>query len=151
MKKKNDPPEIHKVEEALPIYNTRSPFEPLDIKTSIEIARSGISKAFLISLATRLSMSLAEIASVIHVSDRTLIRYADDHKLDTDASSKVLQLQNLYSHGLRVFGTDERLSKWLRSEVKSLDDQKPIDFLDTPFGFDLLNNLLGRIEHGIFA
>ncbi len=117
----------------------------------IEFARKGVSMQFVIHLGYRLGLSLQHIANVLHVSLRTLQRYPLDKKLDTDQSSKAILLANLHKRGLEVFGSDEAFSEWLNSPVPYLQGQKPLTYLDTPFGFDLLDQVLGRIEHGIFA
>jgi putative toxin-antitoxin system antitoxin component (TIGR02293 family) len=117
----------------------------------IKYARTGIDMTFIKQTMDRLRLSLKEIADILHISLRTLQRYKDDTKLDTDASSKVIYLKKLESTGVRVFGSYDAFAKWLRTPILALDGFTPLSYLDTPFGFELVEQTLGRIEHGIFA
>ncbi|HEU4551819.1 MAG TPA: antitoxin Xre-like helix-turn-helix domain-containing protein, partial [Chitinophaga sp.] len=47
----------------------------------IQLSRDGIIKKALMNLGQQLSFSLSEIARVLHISERTLQRYADNEKL----------------------------------------------------------------------
>ncbi len=116
----------------------------------IATARKGVSMNFLTTIAEKLSLSLQEVGHILHVSLRTLQRNAPAKKLDIDASAKALQLATLYQKGVYVFGEEQIFTDWLREEVPALDYKKPINLLDTPFGFQLVMQVLGRIEHGVF-
>ena len=117
----------------------------------INFARQGINMTYLSNLSDKLSLSLQEIGNILHVSLRTLQRYAPTKVLDSDASAKVLNLANLQKHGKDVFGTEEDFAEWLKTEVPALGNKTPLSYLDTPFGFQLIDQTLGRIEHGLFA
>lgn len=117
----------------------------------INYARQGINMQFLNNLTNRLSLNLQEIGEILHVSLRTLQRYAPSKVLDSDASAKVLNLAALQSHGIEVFGSEKDFNEWLRSEIPYLGNKTPLSYLDTPFGFTLIDQTLGRIEHGLFA
>jgi putative toxin-antitoxin system antitoxin component (TIGR02293 family) len=60
-------------------------------------------------------------------------------------------LAALRKHGLEVFENETAFNHWLKSSLPSLEGNRPIDYLDTSYGFELINQLLGRIEHGVFA
>lgn len=117
----------------------------------INYARQGINMKYLLKLTEKLSLNLQEMGNILHVSLRTLQRYAPTKVLDTDASAKVLNLAALQSHGIEVFGTEEDFAQWLKMKVPALGNKTPLSYLDTPFGFQLINQTLGRIEHGLFS
>jgi putative toxin-antitoxin system antitoxin component (TIGR02293 family) len=117
----------------------------------INFARQGINMNYLSNLSEKLSLNLQEIGNILHVSLRTLQRYAPTKVLDSDASAKVLNLASLQKHGKEVFGTEENFAEWLKTEVPALGNKTPLSYLDTPFGFQLVDQTLGRIEHGLFA
>jgi putative toxin-antitoxin system antitoxin component (TIGR02293 family) len=122
-----------------------------DSNNLIEFARRGLSMSYLQKLANNLSLSLLEISEILHVSLRTLQRYTATKKLDKDISSKLLTLTALHHHGVLVLGSEADFSAWLKAPVSVLNNKTPLSFLDTPFGFTLVDQALGRIEHGIFA
>ncbi|RYF49798.1 MAG: DUF2384 domain-containing protein, partial [Cytophagaceae bacterium] len=60
-------------------------------------------------------------------------------------------LQQVIQHGLRVYADDEHtLRDWLRYPLGELDGRTPLQTLTTIAGFTQVNDVLGRIEHGIF-
>lgn len=121
------------------------------ISDMIQFSRNGINMQFLTNLSNKLSLSLQEMGDILHVSLRTLQRYAPTKVLDTDASAKALNLANLQAHGIEVFGDETNFNDWLRTKVPALGNKTPLSYLDTPFGFTLIDQTLGRIEHGLFA
>ncbi len=118
---------------------------------SIDTARKGIAVSDYIKLAITMGFTQTEMSSILNISLRTLQRYSDSYTLDPDTSSKVLQLKALNQKGIEVFNTQKSFNKWLKSPVRSLDGQTPLSLLDTGLGFQILQQVMGRIEHGIFA
>lgn len=123
-------------------------FQPNDL---ISITRLGIFKRNLSLLAEKLSFTMNEISRVLHVSERTLQRYNAEDRLSPDISERALMLANLYERGVEVFENADNFTDWLRTPLPAFSDQKPIQLLDTSFGFQLILDELGRIEHGVFA
>ncbi|UCJ07747.1 DUF2384 domain-containing protein [Chitinophaga pendula] len=117
----------------------------------IELSRDGVIKKALMNLTQQLSFSLSEIARVLHVSERTLQRYQDNEKLAADSSERAILLSQLYQHGADVFGDLENFKEWMRTPLPAFNYQLPISLLDTTFGFQLIEDELGRIAHGVFA
>ncbi|MBV8253834.1 MAG: DUF2384 domain-containing protein [Chitinophaga sp.] len=117
----------------------------------IALSRSGIIKRALLNLSRQISFSLTELAQVVHISERTLQRYADDAKLSLDTSERAIMLSALYQRGTEVFGDLENFKEWMRTPLPAFNYQLPISLLDTTFGFQLIQDELGRIEHGLFA
>jgi putative toxin-antitoxin system antitoxin component (TIGR02293 family) len=124
--------------------------DPLRPET-IGFARRGVSSVYLITLAEQMSLTIQELADILHISVRTIQRWEADKVLDVDLSSKAIQLARLEQHGVRVFGTCSAFGAWLRKPIPALHSFTPLSYLDTPFGFEIVHQVLGRIEHGIFA
>jgi putative toxin-antitoxin system antitoxin component (TIGR02293 family) len=117
----------------------------------IDIIRKGISKKSLDHLIAQIGYTLTDIASVLHVSDRNLRRYAPSEKLSTEQSERLVEIARLYAKGEDVFGSIEVFNNWMNSTVRALGNTTPKSFLDTSLGIRLLTKELGRIEHGVFA
>ena len=122
-----------------------------DFSSSILVARNGVKYGFLLDVAEKLSISLQELSDVLHVSLRTLQRYVPSRKLDTEASSKTLQLAVILKMGIEVFGSEKATNTWMNSQIPAFGGKRPKDFLDTPFGFQMLEEELTRIQYGVFA
>lgn len=133
---------------------TVSPLRPVSGSVGLSVirtARAGIKTGHFLDLGLRMGLSMLELATVLNVSLRTLQRYDAGQVLDADQSAKVISLELLNSHGNEVFGSQLSFNDWLRIPVGELDNNPPLSYLDTPFGFMVLEQILGRIEHGIFA
>lgn len=117
----------------------------------IELARTGIPKNEVLKMAKHLSFSGKELAIIINLSERTLQRYPDDKKLEKIASEKAIQLAKLYERGNEVWGDLGRFKGWMRHPNPFLGSKTPLEILDTSFGFEMVLDEIGRIEHGILA
>ena len=117
----------------------------------IELARTGIPKNEVLKMAKHLSFSGKELSIIINLSERTLQRYPNDKKLEKIASEKAIQLAKLYERGNEVWGDLERFKGWMRHPNPFLGSKTPLEILDTNFGFEMVLDEIGRIEHGILA
>ncbi len=118
---------------------------------SISKSRDGVSKFRALKLAEMLNLTITELCSVLHISERTLQRYHEDDKLSVESSEKIIMLANLAKHGEEVFESLRNFNKWLKSKPEILNGETPLSYLDTAFGFQHIDNILGRIEHGVYS
>ena len=117
----------------------------------INIARKGFSKSILLTLAKKISLNIQELATILHISERTLQRYEDDAIIKTEYAEKAVELARLYTRGEEVFGSLDKFKIWIKTPSVIFKGDAPVTILDTSAGFDLVFKELGRIEHGIFA
>lgn len=117
----------------------------------IDTSRNGIPKSFFMKLAEQLNYTIKEIAEVLNISERTLHRYDDQSRLSKDASERALHFIRLYQKGSSVFGSEAAFNQWMKTPNLVFKNKIPMSYLDTTFGFEMLEDELGRIEHGVFA
>ena len=117
----------------------------------LQLTRNGLAKHLLLSLAKRISLTLQELADIMHISERTLQRYDDDAIIKTEYAEKAVELARLYTRGAEVFGTLDKFKTWMKTPLHVFKGETPVSLLDTSLGFDMVFKELGRIEHGIFA
>jgi len=117
----------------------------------IEFARKGVPKRILLSLAKYISITIQDLAGIMHISERTLQRYDDDAIIKTEYSEKAIELARLYARGNEVFGSMDNFKIWMKTPSLVFNSESPLSLLDTSAGFDLVFTELGRIEHGILA
>lgn len=102
-------------------------------------------------LAQQLGVSLKELAPLLQISESALHRFRRQKELKDTTAERVELLQGIIQHGLRVYDGDVRaLQDWLRYPLGELDGKTPLQSLTTVAGFTRVDDVLGRIEHGIF-
>ncbi|UKT64443.1 type II RES/Xre toxin-antitoxin system antitoxin [Pedobacter mucosus] len=123
---------------------------PSDIDL-LKLARKGIPKKSLLALAKRISLTIEEVASVLHISERTLQRYTPNTLVKTEYADRAIELALLYERGIEVLGSERAFSSWVKSPNMALGGEVPFNLLDTRIGFNMVLQILGRIEYGVFS
>ena len=123
---------------------------PSDIDL-LKLARKGIAKKSLLALAKQISLTIEEVASVLHISERTLQRYTPTTLVKTEYADRAIELALLYQRGIEVLGSEKAFSNWIKSPNFALGGEVPFNLLDTRIGFTMALDILGRIEHGVFS
>jgi putative toxin-antitoxin system antitoxin component (TIGR02293 family) len=117
----------------------------------ISLSRHGVRKSSLKSLAGYLGVTMDKMSSLLHSSHRNIQRKDDNELLDTLKTEKVLELAAFTKRGIDVIGSEDAFKEWLHHPVIALGNRKPIDFLDTTFGIQMVLKVLGRLEQGVFS
>jgi putative toxin-antitoxin system antitoxin component (TIGR02293 family) len=100
---------------------------------------------------TRLGYSDEEIWTLV-VPKRTLARrIAGNEPLTVEETDRALRLARITALANRVFGNPEKAHRWMRKPKHLLGGRTPVDFLASESGARQVEQMLYRIEHGIFA
>ena len=127
----------------------------LRVETSKELIRQlgqGFSFNAIRALESRSGISLAAIASLMGLPPRTFARRKTSGRLTPDESEKLLRISAVFEQALDLFEGDRTGAlKWLTTPKKSLENQTPLEYSRTELGAREVENLLGRLEHGVFS
>jgi len=126
-------------------YATSNDFDLLNL------ARKGVSKKSLVNLAKSISLTIQQVADIMHISERTLQRYTPATLIKTEHAEKAIELAKLYERGIEIFSTLENFNDWMSTPNYTLNGEAPMALLDSSIGFDLVFQALGRIEYGVFS
>lgn len=103
-------------------------------------------------IADRAPFTQAEWASILHISERTLQRYAKNNSTFASMNAeRALYIAKVLDQGEIAFGSSENFYKWLKGNPYMLEGNLSIDSLSTFDGIERVLTQLGRIQHGIFA
>jgi putative toxin-antitoxin system antitoxin component (TIGR02293 family) len=114
------------------------------------LAENGIPKAVIQHLSDSVGLDIKEVIALLPVTPRNLLRYSDTDLLSNVVSDHLIALADLFATGARVLGKAYFLD-WLNHPIQAMGNEKPMHFLRTHAGIDLVKTELGRMEHGIFA
>lgn len=116
----------------------------------ISLVRSGIKAKNLNSIQKFTSLSESELSHILPISKRQLERYDSSHKLNKEITAHIIQIIELFKKGYKLFG-EEKFSLWIRTPNKVLDQNRPYELMDTSIGIELIEDVIGRIEHGVYS
>jgi putative toxin-antitoxin system antitoxin component (TIGR02293 family) len=116
-----------------------------------ERVERGLPYRSLESMRERLQLTIPEFATVLHMPPRTLARRKQARKLEADESDRLYRLARMAAHAVAVFGTEEKASAWLRRPNRALHGETPVRLLGTDIGARQVEDLLGRLEHGVVS
>jgi putative toxin-antitoxin system antitoxin component (TIGR02293 family) len=127
----------------------------LSAATSSDLIRQvgrGFSYRTMQALESRSGISLNEIASIIGTPPRTLARRKASGKLSADESEKLLRLSGIFERTLELFEGDQAGAlTWLSAPKKELENHTPLEYTRTEVGAREVENLIGRLENGVFS
>lgn len=153
MKKKNES-EDFKVEEPAAIYGEKRGAkrrEAMGPGETVECIRAGLPMVEFEALQELLGLGAEELAGHLAISRSTLIRRRKSRRLDAQESDRLLRYARLYARAENVLGDAEAARGWLKQPARALDYTTPLHFAETEAGAREVENLLGRIEHGVFS
>lgn len=118
----------------------------------VDRATAGVSRASFDNLALRLGVSKKTMAEdILSVSVKTIERKQPQEKLDKRTSSHAIEIARIIQHAYKVFENEEKVKRWLNLENRALGNRKPLVLLETFSGINLVNDVLGRIEEGVYS
>lgn len=117
----------------------------------LELTRRGIPKKAILGLIKRISLTIQELAGVMHINERTFQRFNDTDFVRSEYSEKAIELARLYARGEEVFGSLDKFKLWMKTPSIVFKNNAPFALLDSSIGFGLVFTELGRIEHGILS
>ena len=71
--------------------------------------------------------------------------------LNSDESEHVLRIAWLLERAVQTFEAVEDAADWLQTPNVSLGGTTPLSYADTEIGAREVENLLGRIEYGVYS
>lgn len=121
------------------------------IPTLIEAIENGLPIAEFVKMRNCLGLPDKDLAMYIRIPKSTLAVRKKKGRLSFEESERLYRIQRLYLKALDVFGNAEHAKKWLKEKAYGLGDVSPLEFAKTEVGAREVENLLGRIEHGVFS
>jgi putative toxin-antitoxin system antitoxin component (TIGR02293 family) len=117
----------------------------------IAAVKAGLDVRVFIDLARRLGVSEARLAEVAGIAPTTLTRRKRAGALTPDEGEHVLRLAALLDRAVQVFEDEADAADWLRAPNLALGGDTPLALADTELGAREVDDLLGRLEHGVYS
>lgn len=117
----------------------------------IERIEEGFPYRTLERLQESLAIPAGEVAEVVRIPIRTLTRRKKEGRLRPEESERVLRIARLIEDATRLHEGDlDQARTWLKTPKRALDGKTPLEMGRTEVGAREVENLLGRLEHGVY-
>jgi putative toxin-antitoxin system antitoxin component (TIGR02293 family) len=118
----------------------------------VKAIRSGLSFASLARFERHSGLSLPLLAKVLCIPPRTLARRKSDGTLTSEESERLLRLAGLFDQTVALFeGSSSAAAKWLQAPSQALGNVAPLTLAETEIGARAVEDLIGRLEHGVYS
>jgi putative toxin-antitoxin system antitoxin component (TIGR02293 family) len=146
-------PSTREVEEVLTVLGGpkvvgRSVRSPEDLAQRV---REGLPFSALSAVVQQYEISRDVVCEILHLSRRNFLRRKQQHRLSPDESDRLYRLARVLAHANRVFEDPQESADWIQTPNTALGKQQPLTLLDTDIGVQQVDQVLGRIAHGIIG
>jgi putative toxin-antitoxin system antitoxin component (TIGR02293 family) len=128
--------------------------EPANAITSgvlIAALRAGLPMAELEALRQCLDLPMEKLAPILGISKATLHRRKAAGRLDLAESDRIVRYARLVGHAVTVLESLDGARRWLTAPQFGLGGAIPLEYAETEVGAREVEQLLGRIDYGVYA
>jgi putative toxin-antitoxin system antitoxin component (TIGR02293 family) len=93
------------------------------------------------------------LEKAVGMSLRTFQRLKDapGKHLSVEQSGRTWKFAGILARATAVLGSQQEAELWLERPAIGLNQERPIDLLQTPAGVELVETFLRRLEYGVYA
>ena len=117
----------------------------------IHAVQAGLPVRALEVLQASLAVPMDKLGSILGISKATLHRRRSGQRLSSSESDRVVRFARLMGKAVEVMESEDNARKWLNSAQRGLDNAVPLEFAETEVGAREVEDLLGRIEYGVYS
>lgn len=122
-----------------------------DLKMA-ELVSAGLPASTLRSLAVAFGVQPSGIGPIVNITEKTILRRLKaGAKLKPDESERVARLMRVFVRAVDVLENEDNARDWLARPLRVLGGRTPLSLIGTEQGAREVEQVLGRLEHGVFA
>jgi len=129
----------------------KSTIAALSASGLIEVIRVGLPVRELDLLQASLAVPMEKLAPKLGISKATLHRRKAQGRLGPEESDRVVRYARLMGKAVEVMEGEEPARRWMTSPQVGLGGAVPLDYAETEVGAREVEDLLGRIEYGVYS
>src|SRR6059036_2634853 len=113
--------------------------------------QKGLRFSELETLQNSIDLPFEQLAAKLSISRSTLQRRKAAGRLSPDESDKIIRYSRLVRQAADFFGDIEKARAWLKHPQYGLGGAIPLDYARTEAGAREVENLLGRMDYGVYS
>jgi putative toxin-antitoxin system antitoxin component (TIGR02293 family) len=118
----------------------------------IRQVQRGFSFSALQRLCASSHLDISLLAEIIGIPERTLARRRTAGKLAPDESERLFRIARIFEDCVALFEGDVAAAvNWLETPKRVLENRNPLEYTRTEPGAREVEDLIGRLEHGVFS
>jgi putative toxin-antitoxin system antitoxin component (TIGR02293 family) len=130
----------------------QTPHADFNVANVVKMLDAGLPITELTDLQDSLAVPAERLAPMLGISKATFHRSKGaGSKLNPAVSDRVVRFARLLGRAVKVFGDLQDAKQWLNSPQFGLGGVVPLDYAKTEVGAREVENLLGRIEFGVYS
>lgn len=123
--------------------------DPIELSERVQ---SGLPYRALERFQRNLALPMTHLAELLQIPLRTLSRRKEQARLQPDESDRLVRLSRVVAGALELFEGDLHAARrWLTTPLRALRGKSPLELSKTDVGAHEVENLIGRLEHGIVS
>ena len=96
-------------------------------------------------------MTLDDLAGLLRLNPRTMQRRLEVGSLNLAESERLWELSRLFCRAVEVLESEPAAVHWFKNPIQALGWATPMAYARTTVGLRKLDQVLGRIEHGVYS
>ena len=116
-----------------------------------DAVRSGLPFSSFEALTKQLELSPQHYTAVFGIPPRTVARRKEARHLNPQESDRLYRVASTLSQAVEVLGSIDKARLWLKTPNRALGCEMPLDLLDTEIGTRQVEEVLLRLNYGIFS
>jgi putative toxin-antitoxin system antitoxin component (TIGR02293 family) len=116
-----------------------------------DAVRSGLPFSAFLALTKQLEIAPQQLTAVFGIPPRTVARRKEARQLNPQESDRLYRVARTVSQAVEVLGSIDKARVWLKTPNRSLGCEMPLDLLDTDIGTREVEEVLLRLNYGIFS
>lgn len=123
-----------------------------DTKQLVRAVERGFSFGTLERVRRETGLPMETLAVSIGISPRTLTRRKKEKRLTAAESDRLVSFSRLLALSLELFeGDSKKAFYWFTLPNRALGNVSPLEMAATETGSREVENVIGRLEHGVFS
>lgn len=123
-----------------------------DNHAMVQRVEDGVPVMDVVKFGKQAGFTTNELARLINIPARTYARrIADKGRLKVSEGERATRLMRVFDRAKQLFITDENTRGWFNARLVVLGGKTPLEYAQTEPGAREVENIIGRIEHGIVS
>jgi putative toxin-antitoxin system antitoxin component (TIGR02293 family) len=119
-----------------------------DLRLRLE---QGLPYESLMALTSAYDIDPRSLAAILGIPPRTLARRKQQRRLRPDESDRLFRVARIVALAETTLGAKDKAARWLKRPNRALGNEAPLHRLETELGARQVEDVLGRISHGVYS